>query len=140
MESPATWRRLNPLAERDRWRHRESGWRKLHILARGGLHILGRGAPRYFNRHDYVSAWLAQEGRCGLCGKPLHAERWETASSGGVEVGTGRGINADHDHHTHLFRALVHGRCNRMLSTLTSREAEAVVAYLKRYEAEGASA
>jgi hypothetical protein len=107
-----------PTASATYWRAREHRWRTQHIQI----------GDRFFNCMDYIAAWHAQDGKCGLCTKPLPVQQWHD------EVGTGRGISPDHDHHSHQFRALVCTACNIRISTLNLSWALQVVEYLRCHQ------
>lgn len=129
--SSGTWARVkNP--KRDYWRRREAGWRALGIKS-----AYRHGEP--FNRYDYLRMWREQGGTdfvpalCGLCDRALTVHRWEQVSNVG-EVGTGQGIDVDHAHSGGFARALLHGRCNRMVGLMDSRHALLVLNYLLKHE------
>lgn len=136
--SSSVWARVrNPV--RDYWRRREAGWRAL------GIKSMETRGP--FTRYDYRRLWVAQGGtterpaRCGLCFKDLLVHRWEQVGNLG-HVGTGQGIDVDHAHSHGFARALLHGRCNRMVGLMDSKHALLVLNYLLRWESrieEGAS-
>jgi hypothetical protein len=133
MKRSSVWRKSRP-ALRDRWRRREAGWRKQRIMVREvsmGTHRT-ETALRYFTRYDYLKAWRAQGGLCGFCDAPLPVDAMEEVACLG-KVGTGQGINPDHDHHTRLFRSLCHGRCNRLINGNTKTTAALLVRYLGRF-------
>lgn len=128
--SSSTWRKNRP-ALRDYWRRREGTWRGLGIKARehGG----------FFNRYDYRKLWLKQKGLCGLCDRPLIVKRLVDVGSLG-QVGVGQGIDLDHGHHDGFARALLHGRCNRMVGVMDQFHALLVLNYLIKHEStEGTS-
>jgi hypothetical protein len=128
--SRTTWARpANRIPHRDRWRSRETGWRKQHILM---LQRDGR-TLRPFNRYDYYRAWHDQQGKCGLCDLPLPTNYLEAVGSLVGWVGTGGGINPDHDHRSHRFRSLVHGFCNRSIGGHTQHSALLLINYLLKH-------
>lgn len=126
--SHSTWTRSWRPA-RDYWRGRERSWRALRIFV-----LRTEGKREHFNRYDYGRLWDRQRGLCGVCDKPLPTTRKESVPGWG-EVGVGSGISVDHDHTTHLVRALVHGFCNRDVGSLDKTRALLVLNYLLRHEA-----
>ena len=125
--NPGTWRRSGPRVK-DYWRSREAGWRKQRI------HVRGPGETLIlFNRYHYRNAWVAQDGRCGFCGRPLSAKHMRDVDSAGVLVGVGTGICPDHDHKTGVFRSLTHGLCNRAIGSHTLKSTDRLAGYLERF-------
>lgn len=124
--SATTWEPLSGDRLAAYWRGREAAWRRARMLDPWD-------PSRAFNRYTYARLWKEQRGLCGLCDKPLLVKRWVDVR-GGEKVGVGRGIDVDHAHSHGKARALLHGRCNRMVGVMDSRHALLVLNYLLRHE------
>ena len=114
----ATKRRCD-VCRRKRGLQFQDKWHKAHP---GQRTAYARKHSTGWTPEAFAAAWVAQEGKCACCGRPMRPDGQYSDS-----------VNADHDHKTKKPRALVCGHCNKMIGHYEVVRADPA-AYLSRFE------